>query len=96
MVLKLQLAEVLGGLVTIQMVRSSIPDSVCLGWAQEFALLTDSWMLLGDADLGITLTGPLSEAPGYSRPAGISEQVAQRRNTKFVCLSFQVLRNDLK
>lgn len=86
MVLKLQLAEVPGGLVTIQMVRSRVPDSVCLGWAQESAVLTDSWMFLGDADLEVTLTGPLTEAPGYRRPSGIPEQVAQRR-TLSLCVS---------
>lgn len=79
------------------MVGSRVSDSVCLGWAQESAFLTDSWMFLGDADLEITLTGPLTEAPDYSRPPEISEQVAQRRNTKFVCLSFfQDLHNNLK
>lgn len=41
-------------------------------------------MFLGDADLELTLTGPRTEAPGYSRPSGIAEQVAQRKNTKFV------------
>lgn len=78
MVFKLQLAEVPGGLVTIKMGRSRVPDSVCLGWAQESAVLTDSWMFLGDADLEITLTGPPTEAPGYRRPAGIPERVAYR------------------
>lgn len=52
MVLKLQLAvEVPGDLVTTQMVGSRVSDSVCLGWAQESAFLTDSWMFLGDAPL---------------------------------------------
>lgn len=94
MVLKLQLAEEEpGDLVTTQMAGSRVSDSVCLGWAQESAM---SNQLLGDAHLEITLTGPLTEALDYSRPSGISEQVAQRRNTKFACLRFQDLRNDLK